>query len=187
MATHTDIPDASLDVASPITQPVMIALRDNVPAGLEGASGATINSPAWHPYNASTVGDIADGTIYDFAVDGASGAIESPDFVDGYEYALVVEAMSSNADMNLQARALGGAYQTLATINSATEATSALIVTQLPRFPTRRHTVTLHGASATSAEVTGASDQPMRNFRITGGTTSAGVVRMLRRREFLTG
>lgn len=48
---------------------------------------------SWHPYNKVTAGDSNNGTIHDFAVDGATTTITTPDFEDGYEYALVFEQL----------------------------------------------------------------------------------------------
>lgn len=40
MTTYTAIPDTSIDIDSPVTQPLMTALRDNPIAIAEGSSGA---------------------------------------------------------------------------------------------------------------------------------------------------
>lgn len=45
MTTYTNIPDGDIDQDSPVTQPLMTALRDNPIAITEGASGAPRINP----------------------------------------------------------------------------------------------------------------------------------------------
>lgn len=73
------------------------ALRDNPIAIAEGAAGAPYAAAGWHPYNGVTVGDGVTGTIYDFAIDGPVASIETPNFVDGYEYMITWDALNQAA------------------------------------------------------------------------------------------
>lgn len=79
-----------------------MALRDNVAATAEGASGAPVLSSGWHPYNKVTVGDSATGIIYDFAIDGAVASVITPTLVDGYDYMIHWSGISANVGAALR-------------------------------------------------------------------------------------
>jgi len=115
MADWTNIPDTALDPDAPLTSDLAYAWRDNPIAISEGAVGAPYMRVGWHPYNGTAVGDGANGVIWSFAVNGSVAAIETPDFVDGYEYRLVFSDVSANVgsggDLRLQVyRQTSGAY-----------------------------------------------------------------------------
>ena len=95
MTTYNDaaVSDASIAFQKPITLQQGRALRNNPIAGFEGANGSPYTAAGWHPYDGVTVGDGADGVIYDFAVDGAIASVETPNFVDGYEYEIRFSAL----------------------------------------------------------------------------------------------
>lgn len=95
MTTYNDaaVSDASIAFQKPITLQQGRALRNNPIATAEGATDAPYVAAGWHPYDGVTVGDGADGVIYDFAVDGAVSSIETPNFVDGYEYEIRFSAL----------------------------------------------------------------------------------------------
>ena len=79
----------------PILGSTGIALRDNIEAGHRAAAGAPIGINAgWHPYDRTVISGTETGLIYDFGVHGAVSAIDTPDFEDGFEYALVVRGLS---------------------------------------------------------------------------------------------
>lgn len=94
MTTYTAIANGDIDQDSPVTQPLMQLIRDNPIAIAEGSSGAPVLTSAWHPYNKLTMGDANTGKFYDFAVDGAVASIETPNFVDGYEYRIRLYGIS---------------------------------------------------------------------------------------------
>lgn len=71
---------------------------ENFPAMARGENGSPYVEAGWHPYDGLTVGDGADGVIYDFAVDGAISSLETPDFADGYEY--LIRAVGLSGDIN---------------------------------------------------------------------------------------
>ena len=105
MTTYNDaaVSDASIAFQKPITLQQGRALRNNPIAAFEGANGSPYTAAGWHPYDGVTVGDGADGVIYDFAVDGALGAVISPNFVDGYEYQFIFDGISINSAQDLTA------------------------------------------------------------------------------------
>lgn len=96
MTTYNDaaVSDASIAFQKPITLQQGRALRNNPIAGFEGANGSPYTAAGWHPYDGVTVGDGADGVIYDFAVNGAVNSVTSPNFVDGYEYQFHFEGLN---------------------------------------------------------------------------------------------
>ena len=102
MTTYTTIPDTDIDQDSPVTQPLMTALRDNPIAIAEGASDAPVVAAGWHPYDMISVGDGNDGLIYDYAVDGGVTIIETPAFEDGYDYRVTFEDLGRTVSGNLQ-------------------------------------------------------------------------------------
>lgn len=80
------------------------ALRDNPLAIAEGSAGAPYLEAEWHPYNSLAVGDSNTGQIWSFAADGAVATIETPDFVDGYEYRLRFDAVSHSTGFTQEVR-----------------------------------------------------------------------------------
>lgn len=90
MTAYTTITNGEIDQNSPITQPLMTALRDNPTAIAETDTTAPMNRTAWH---------IEDGTggtdpIYDHAVDGDMSNIATPTFDSMWEYMLIGEGLS---------------------------------------------------------------------------------------------
>ena len=75
---------------------------ENFPAMARGENGSPYVEAGWHPYDGVTVGDGADGVIYDFAVDGALGSVETPDFADGYEYMIIGRGLSDQQSGQLR-------------------------------------------------------------------------------------
>jgi hypothetical protein len=93
MATWYEHSATTFDPETGLFSEDMKGLVTNVAAGLEGANNAPYNEATWHPYNGLKVGDANTGVIYDFAVSGGVTTITTPDFVDGYEYMLRIEAL----------------------------------------------------------------------------------------------
>jgi hypothetical protein len=85
MTSYTAITNGEIDQDSPITQPLMTAMRDNPLSMFETDSSAPLAAFAWQ------IEDGAGGTdpIYDHSVDGTVTSITTPDFADGWEYMLV--------------------------------------------------------------------------------------------------
>lgn len=95
MADWTAIPDSVLDPDAPLTSDLAYAWRDNPIAIAEGASGAPYQDHIWHPFDSTSVGD-STGEIWSFAADGAVTEVETPDFEDGWEYRIRMDAVSHN-------------------------------------------------------------------------------------------
>ena len=91
-----NIPDTDVDQDSPVTVALMTALRDNVQGAIQVNSGAPVPYSSWHPYNKVTIGDSNDGVYWDHSVNGNTQTIQSPTFVDGFEYAQVLFDLRSS-------------------------------------------------------------------------------------------
>lgn len=205
MTTYTTIPNSDIDQDSPVTQPLLTALRDNVAATAEGASNSPVIFAGWHPYDLTTVGGSGDGVIYDSAVDGVTTTIDSPDFADGFEYAFVFSAIDHNqvsaVDLRLALyRETDAAYFTATSIaSSVANAANCYGVLRVPypRLAKEVHPVTWevnfaeNGADYSTTGVTfaDATVQKITRARFTwsAGSFEAGTITMLRRREYLTG
>jgi hypothetical protein len=93
MANWTSPDPNSLLPGAPWTSALAQAAFENVEALSEGADTAPVIAAQWHPYNQTAVG-AGTGLIWDFAADGAVAFVESPVFVDGYEYMWVWSALT---------------------------------------------------------------------------------------------
>lgn len=89
MPDHTSITDAQIDYRSPLTEPLVFTIRDNIEAS------------QWHPY------DDGDGILWDFGDDGAVTRIDTPTFEAGYSYLFSATRMEtgSTASPNIEVRA----------------------------------------------------------------------------------
>lgn len=94
MTDYRAIAETETDALAPIRQALKKALQKNHIAAGEGADGAPVIRQGWHPYNMVTYADGNDGKFYDHAVDGTVANIATPDFEDGYEYRVIIEALS---------------------------------------------------------------------------------------------
>ncbi len=94
MPTFVDIATTDIDTDSPVTQVLMTGLRDNTESTANSDTNAFYIATQWHPYNSSRVGDAFDGEIYDHAVDGTVASVETPDFVSGYDYLIILDDVS---------------------------------------------------------------------------------------------
>lgn len=102
MTTYTNISNASVAVGGIPSSTTVTALRDNPTAIAESSAGAPVVAAGWHPVDKVSVGDGKRGVMYDFATSGTLTDIVTPDFVDGYEYRMIVDSLQHNA---------GAAYQ----------------------------------------------------------------------------
>lgn len=93
MTTWTEITNAQTDQDSPLTQTLVQALRDNVNAAAEGATGAPANIAGWHPYDMVDNDDGADGKVYDYSVDGSTTGLEIT-LSAGFEYLVFITDLS---------------------------------------------------------------------------------------------
>lgn len=211
MTTYTTIPNGDIDQDSPVTQPLLTALRDNPIATAEGASGSPVIFAGWHPYNLTEVGSTETGVIYDFSIDGTVASVESPNFADGFEYAFVFNGISSSAAatelrMSLY-RDTDAAYFTdvsiLSGLSFSTEVVQGIIQVQMPRLAKYVHScvslsigharrtdtgaVTVSGGMVASFNDATLQTTSKARFRFDSGNIDAGTITMLRRREYLTG
>lgn len=200
MATYTDPSTIGTSPNDPVTSEFGTAALDNPIAIAEGAFGAPINQTGWYPYNLTTVGGTEDGVIYDFTVDGAVTILDSPDFVDGYEYGFLFRNMSSTAALTVTMQLerednnTYSAAETIMTTLSAVNEVSSFVQVLFPRVGVASRTSAIVTTSDTSAPATASfnGEVPSRKmlsarFNFSGGSLDAGSVVMVRRREFISG
>ncbi len=201
MTTYTAINTTSVDQDSPVTEPLLTALRDNPLAIGEGSNGAPINQALWHPYNSALVGDGNDGEFYDYATDGTMTAQETPTLTAGYDYAIFVEAISSasapttlSLDVYLNTAASWSALGALAaTANASASVFGAILI---PYFGASSYTwqssvmVPFYDTANTAAlaytpsDVHVATADTGTKFRVnSSNTTDAGKLYLWRRRN----
>ena len=190
MTTWTTISNASVAVGAIPSSTLVTALRDNPSAAQEGAAGAPVSVYGWEPVDKVTVGDGKRGLIYDYAVDGSTSAITTPNFVDGYEYRMVVSDLASLAAIQVQYEIYGettGWVEARRIANSYSSVSSFDIEIRMPRISQRNHIsiVNSQGAASNAGYLFG-SAQKVRNARIffTSSGSSQGKAWLFRRREF---
>jgi len=190
MTTWTTISNASVAVGAIPSSTLVTALRDNPSAAQEGAAGAPVSVYGWQPVDKVTVGDGKRGLIYDYAVDGSVATITTPNFVDGYEYRMIVVDLGATGAVQVgfflygettgwvEAKRIANSYSAIQTFD---------IEIRMPRISQRNHVSLICSQNLTSnGGYLFGSAQKVRNGRIdfaTGGT-SQGVVYLFRRREF---
>lgn len=154
----------------------------------------------WHPYDMDTLGDGADGLIYDHAVDGAAAYVNTPVFEDGYEYLVSWEAVSWSSGSNLALRLhreTDSAYSTAYTVAgvSAAYTSNGHVHVILPRLPSIYHSIRLDsgspnitGGGPASGTFRDATLQTIDWVRLDpDGNFDGGKLFMYRRREHITG
>lgn len=190
MTTWTTISNASVAVGAIPSSTLITALRDNPSAAQESASGAPVSVYGWVPVDKVTVGDGKRGVIYDFSVDGSVTTITTANFVDGYEYRMVVSDLTPSASAQVQFEIFGettGWVEARRIANSLTSVISLDIEVRMPRISQRSHVAIVNSQGAVgNAGYTFGSAQKVRNARIlfASSATSAGKVYVFRRREF---
>lgn len=200
MTTWTTISNAAVAVGGIPSSSTVTALRDNVSAAAESASGAPINVTGWHPVDKITVGDGKTGLIYDFSVNGAVSSVVTPDFVDGYEYRMIGHGLSHSSSTS-QAFYIEGYKETSAQyvlfyadgdhLNNVQFACDAEFL--MPRLSTTVHFLRLtanRGGSFAGVqnrpESSTSPDQKILRGRIrfSDGNIDSGKVWVFRRREY---
>lgn len=190
MTTWTTISNASVAVGAIPSSTLITALRDNPSAAQESAAGAPVSVYGWVPVDKVTVGDGKRGVIYDFSVDGSVTTITTANFVDGYEYRMVVSDLTPSASAQVQFEIFGettGWVEARRIANSLTSVISLDIEVRMPRISQRSHVAIVNSQNAVgNAGYTFGSSQKVRNARIlfASSATSAGKVYVFRRREF---
>jgi len=205
MTTYTAIANSEIDADSPVTTTLMQAMRDNPVAISEGATDAPVVAAGWHPYDMVTVGDGNDGAIYDSAVDGSVATVATPSFADGYEYAIVFEQLGAISVNTIDARI----YFDVAAGYSAWTQISGLInfgvalsqpsgIFYLPMSRVLKHihefrwmvdfaNQSTGSVSVVASVTTSALDHAGGiELRASGSNITAGKIKLLRRREYLT-
>lgn len=170
MTTRRAIAATETDPEAPGTSALFKALAGNPVAGFEGDPTADVNTAAWHPYNKIINNDANNGRIWSFSVDGAVAAVTTPDFANGWEYAILFdEVFSSGAagafNINLW-RETGGAYGGALQVGSFSISTvaSGSGWIELPHVrKTRRTHSALTIGDANSADATTAAITVTRN------------------------
>ena len=94
------VSNTTIASGKPITLQQGRALRDNLAAAREGATGAAYEASAWHPHDGVTIGDGATGLIYNQSVHGTVATLETPAWADGYEYRFIYEGLRHNSGSN---------------------------------------------------------------------------------------
>lgn len=192
MPAFTTIVNALVAVGAKPFATTMQALRDNPVAIAEGDPTAPVVAAGWHPYNKTVNNDANTGRIWSQAVDGSVAVITTPDFADGWDYALLFDRVSNGTGtaalrVNLF-RETGGAYAGVAT-TGITGPGSGAALTGLMEFPDVRLVRQAHfvrgaiGGLALSDGVAGAFN-PVTG----GGATHTTAQRILRAQiSFATG
>lgn len=195
MATWIAPIDTETDPDAPLLSSLGKRWDNNVIAAFEGAFSAPLSAAAWHPYDGSTVGGGNDGLIYDFAVDGSVGTVETPFFEDGYEYRLLCLGVSASAtgawtvDLYRVSDASWLAASTTVNLTSLTDH-GAIITFYEPRRTDRTHVISggISSSGGTTrgdiiGSITTVSSQKIRNARINAsGTINGGRIYMHRRK-----
>lgn len=163
MTTYTTISGALVAVGAKPFATTVQALRDNPLAIAEGTTGAPVVAAGWVPYGKVTAGDANTGLIYSFAVSGAVATVTSPDFVDGWEYAFLLDRISVNNSANSIRvnfyRETAAAYAGTMNITGATVATtySGFIIVNSARRSLHGHAFTYATLVDSAASITPAS------------------------------
>lgn len=176
----------------PITLQQGRALRDNPIAISEAATGAPVVVAGWHPYDMVKIGDGNDGVFYDFAVNGTKATITTPDFEDGYEYAIRFANLGCSATSALNVdlyRETDAAYTTVWTSANTTAGSAyGWVEIHAPRVAGTEHFVTARATMAVSAEAAtsgfwDATVQKILRARIawSSGNIDAGTAKLYRR------
>lgn len=206
MTTYTAIANTEIDADSPITTTLMQSMRDNPIAISEGSTDAPVVASGWHPYDMVTVGDGNDGAIYDSAVDGSVATVATPSFEDGYEYAIVFEALGATSTNTINVRIyldVAAGYSAWTTVSAAMNlglvAGRPTGILYLPMSRMLKHVHELRwevdlanqstgSVSVAASVVTGARDHAGGlQIRASGSNIAAGKIKLLRRREYFTG
>lgn len=207
MTDFTDILDTSLESGDPWTDDIAQAgAKNNLLAALEqsaGGDGSPYNHAAWHPYNGARVGDGVTGVIYDHAVDGNITSLETPDWVDGYEYMVFFNEVKSDAltgDFRIEIyNATSAAYGAAITVETAVATSSNLggwVHFRSPRSVEKRHVLSSMVTKATGNTSIGlastyqdynatAQKRTRARFSIQSRNHAGGVYRMFRRRDLM--
>ena len=169
---YTPLLEMTFDPEEPIRSEQGLALYGNPEAIIRGKQGAPINEAAWHPFDAETWGDGADGLVYDYAVDGAVSTIDLGAVAAGYEYRVVYEQIRISTATGFRYLyfdvEVGGTYRAIKMLDM-----SYYVGGEIPSYGVYRHS----GASVASMvgfERTAYSVFSSYLFNTTGNTYTTG-------------
>ncbi|MBL3611191.1 hypothetical protein [Rhodovulum sulfidophilum] len=191
--------DALSDIYGAVTGQILRA------AILAHAPDAVI--PGWHPFDMLRPGDGATGLIWSYDKEGSIQNVETPEFEDGYEYALVFEAVAPNkttSTLQISVRPeVTGTWSPFTSLPGAGftrgDICSGMLRLPMPRQPRLVHgciwDAPLKAGMEDLAVPTGASEaSALSAVRVRWAEGSiinevfrTGRVRLFRRREHLTG
>jgi hypothetical protein len=183
MPAFTTIVNALVAVGAKPFATTLQALRDNPVAIAEGDPTAPVVAAGWHPYNKTINNDANTGRIWSFAVDGAVAVITTPDFADGWDYALLFDRVSNGAGtaalrVNMF-RETGGAYAGAVVTGSNGPGTSAG-VTGLMELMNVRLNRTSHFISGAFSPHVVSDGTITAQTNLTGGASHATAQKILR-------
>jgi hypothetical protein len=138
----------------------------------------------WHPYN-STVNGTGTGLVYDFGVSGAVASVATPDFVDGYEYRLLLDELgpaTGTNTLNVELyRETAGTYSVALSVGGGAfnnnQGCAAELFILTPRRVSNQHAAVFSGAYGSIAANGSLSDLSAR-----GGVSHATEQKLLRAR-----
>lgn len=93
MTDYTALSNTAVGVGGLPSGATVTALRDNPIAIAEGAAGSPVVLFGWHPHDMVSAGDGSTGIVWDGSVDADVSSVETPVFVDGYEYLIICNGL----------------------------------------------------------------------------------------------
>jgi hypothetical protein len=202
MADYNAILDTQIEPDAPITAQLGGQWRDNPIAIAEGAPDAPVVATGWHPYNLTTVGGAQTGLFYDNAVDGNTTTIDTPDFEDGYEYAVRMENFGATGTATITVAAFRETSGSLSAAVSLITGNSLLWgVLEVPMARVNKtgqgvfSSTGLYRNAGIETDFIGAlgipygvsTAQKTTRIRFAGATFNSGRLYLLRRREYVSG
>lgn len=194
MADYNAISDTQLDPDAPLTSQLGYQFRDNPIAIAEVSNNAPYVQSNWHGFGGSS---LVSSVIYDFAVDGLISSFETPNFVDGYEYGLLLDNLTGTVAGNAISIAAYGQTDAVFNTNVAVAVTNAVlggpVLISQPRTATVEHfaywggvitSLYQPGKDAVTLNAYSGGAQKMLKARISvgSGTFNGGRVIMIRRK-----
>jgi len=193
---YIPILDTQLDPDAPITSGLGFQFRDNPISIAAGDTGAPYIKSVWHPYDGVTWGDGNDGEIYTYTTGGVT-EIVTPDFVDGYEYQLIIDelsiAITSTFSIGLYGQT-SGSYGTIVQVDASVGPASrmtAIVGIDRPRETLKKHLFSVDYALGSASGGAGTafvghdyrstSQKILKAKLVFGSAISEGRVRMYKR------
>jgi hypothetical protein len=183
MPAFTTIVNALVAVGAKPFATTMQALRDNPVAIAEGDPTAPVVAAGWHPYNKTINNDANTGRIWSQAVDGSVAVVTTPDFANGWDYALLFDRVATSGAfaalrVNLF-RETGGAYAGVSATGFSGGGGGGLI-TGLMELPDMRLVRVSHFARGFLTNAGGTDGTTVGTTALSGGATHATAQRILR-------